>query len=204
AEKLQAIIESSNLNVTCEEDAFHAVKQWYEYDASGRQQKLPDLISSLRLTLFDTKFLLRNVQTLPGCEPLAFKAISWISLPSDRAMISIKYTEPRRSICKMSAETTLLAVQAYDLKGTIFQYNQTGDEWQKYAQVEHDAAAYGMVVMEDNIIYIGGARNGEIINGVKSWSLKNEKVEDIAFNDSVKTLAKCCTIKWKCIRDWWR
>ncbi|XP_017489237.1 PREDICTED: kelch-like protein 1, partial [Rhagoletis zephyria] len=174
AEKLQAIIESCNLNVTCEEDAFHAVKQWYEYDSSGRQQKLPDLISSLRLTNFDLNFLLRNVQILPGCESLAYKAISWISLPSHREMISIKCKEPRRSICNKSVETTLLAVQAYDCKGTIFQYNQPEDEWQNYAEFEHDANRYGMVLMEDNIIYIGGVRDGKITSGVESWSLKTK------------------------------
>ncbi|XP_036338594.1 kelch-like protein 1 [Rhagoletis pomonella] len=158
----------------CEEDAFHAVKQWYEYDSSGRQQKLPDLISSLRLTNFDLNFLLRNVQILPGCESLAYKAISWISLPSHREMISIKCKEPRRSICNKSVETTLLAVQAYDCKGTIFQYNQPEDEWQNYAEFEHDANRYGMVLMEDNIIYIGGVRDGKITSGVESWSLKTK------------------------------
>ncbi|XP_017485148.1 PREDICTED: kelch-like protein 5 isoform X2 [Rhagoletis zephyria] len=174
AEKLQAIIESHNLNVTCEEDAFYAVKQWYEYDASGRKHKLPDLISRLRLTLFDTSFLLRNVQTLPGCESLAFKATSWISLPSQRALISLKYTEPRRNVCVKEEDTTLLAVQAYGCTGTIFQYDQTEDKWQKYAELEHYASAYGMCLMEDNIIYIGGVRDGEITSGVESWSLKTK------------------------------
>ncbi|XP_017467940.1 PREDICTED: kelch-like protein 40b [Rhagoletis zephyria] len=89
AEKLQAIIESNNLNVTCEEDTFHAIKRWYEYDTSVRQQQLPDLIGRLRLTHFDTNFLLRNVKTLPGCELLAYKAISWITLPSDQTKISL-------------------------------------------------------------------------------------------------------------------
>ncbi|XP_017493604.1 PREDICTED: kelch-like protein 5 [Rhagoletis zephyria] len=61
-----------------------------------------------------------------------------------------------------------------DCKCTIFQYDETEDEWQKYAEVEHNAEARGIVLMEDNIIYIGGYQNGKAINGVKSWSLKTK------------------------------
>ncbi|XP_036338599.1 kelch-like protein 5 [Rhagoletis pomonella] len=61
-----------------------------------------------------------------------------------------------------------------ETKGTIFQYDQTEDEWQNYAEFEHDANRYGMVLMEDNIIFIGGVRDDEITSGVKSWSLKTK------------------------------
>ncbi|XP_017493569.1 PREDICTED: kelch-like protein 5, partial [Rhagoletis zephyria] len=59
-----------------------------------------------------------------------------------------------------------------DRKGTIFTYDEPEDEWHKCAEVQHNTYAYGMVLMQDNIIYVGGERNGKITNGVKSWSFK--------------------------------
>ncbi|XP_049311012.1 kelch-like protein 17 [Bactrocera dorsalis] len=95
-EKMQRILESDNLNITREEVAFDAIKRWFNYDVPARQEQLPLLIACLRLTQFDADFLLAHIQSLPGCEMLALKAITWISKPEARTKINLRFTEPRR------------------------------------------------------------------------------------------------------------
>uniref|UniRef100_A0A0K8WGF5 Kelch-like protein 17 n=2 Tax=Bactrocera latifrons TaxID=174628 RepID=A0A0K8WGF5_BACLA len=95
-EKLQGILESDNLNITREEVAFDAIKRWFNYDVAARQEQLPLLIACLRLTQLDADFLLTHIQPLPGCELLAFKALSWISKPEARPKINIRFTGPRK------------------------------------------------------------------------------------------------------------
>ncbi|XP_049311014.1 kelch-like protein 1 isoform X2 [Bactrocera dorsalis] len=95
-EKMQRILESDNLNITGEEVAFDAIKRWFNYDVPARQEQLPLLIACLRLTQFDADFLLTQIQPLPGCEMLAFRAITWVSKPEARTKINLRFTEPRR------------------------------------------------------------------------------------------------------------
>ncbi|XP_050340996.1 kelch-like protein 17 [Bactrocera neohumeralis] len=95
-EKMQRILESDNLNITREEDAFDAIKRWFNFDVAARQEQLPLLIACLRLTQFDADFLLTHIQPLPGCELLAFKALSWIIKPEARTKINMRFTGPRR------------------------------------------------------------------------------------------------------------
>ncbi|XP_049315437.1 kelch-like protein 7 isoform X1 [Bactrocera dorsalis] len=109
-EKLQRILVSDNLNITREEDAFDAIQRWYNYDVPARQEQLPLLIACLRLTQFNVNFLMTRIQPLPGCELLAFKALSWIREPTARPMINMRFTEPRGVSATNCGYKTILAV----------------------------------------------------------------------------------------------
>ncbi|XP_036339272.1 kelch-like protein 5 [Rhagoletis pomonella] len=174
AEKLQALIESDKLNVSCEKDVFDAVNRWYEYDAAGRQQKLPDLIGSLRLNQLDTDFLLRKVQLLPGCEVLALRAITWTTLPTNRTMVSLKFTTPRKDVRNTSEETILLAIGRSEGDVKIFQYDKAEDEWHKYDDMEYDFSSSEMAFVDDSLIFIGGCSDIKPTNVVKSWNIKTK------------------------------
>ncbi|XP_036344634.1 kelch-like protein 17 [Rhagoletis pomonella] len=177
-EKLQAIIEADNLNVSCEQDAFRAIKRWYEYDASARQKELPVLIDCLRLTQLDVCFLMENVQTLPGCEVLALRALSWIGFPSARSKVSLKFSAARENVCN---KPVLLAVQVSENLScsgpytgavtNIFQYDKAEDEWHIYADIEtSDWKNYGLELFDNSLMFIGGKCDGEEVRTVKSWS----------------------------------
>ncbi|XP_067641719.1 kelch-like protein 5 [Eurosta solidaginis] len=165
--KLQTILERDDLNITSERDAFDAIKRWYEHDASSRKQKLPDLMSYLRLTQFNTNFVMENIHPLPGCQFTALEAVSWVNVPSTRKNISLRFTRPRPRIDD--------AFLTFNLqRRTIFQYNKTDDLWQKWVDIKMDVSSEQVILMDDNLIFIGGKRNNKAIDEVRCWNFKTK------------------------------
>ncbi|XP_067647821.1 kelch-like protein 5 [Eurosta solidaginis] len=177
ASKLQTIIESEKLNVPCEKVAFEVVKRWYEHDVSTRKGHLPDIIACLRLTQFDTDFLMTNIFSLPGCEHLAVKIVAWLSQPSTRSKLTLKYTKKREEQI-IIAEEAFLSLQLKE--GTIFQYYETEDSWKEWAQIELDIHSFGVIFVDENLIFIGGKRRDKTINEVSSWNFKTKLFQYLA------------------------
>ncbi|XP_067641922.1 kelch-like protein 5 [Eurosta solidaginis] len=174
ASKLKTLLERDDLNITSEKDVFETVKLWYEHDASARKQVLPDLVACIRLTQFDTNFLLTRIRPLPGCEVVALKTVTWIDYPMSRSTLSIKYPKPRRGY-NLISEESLLAIETCDGQSrTIFQYNKTENLWQKWIDIQIDANDFRVVFMNDNLIFTGGSRCGLQINEVSSWNFKTK------------------------------
>ncbi|XP_049318067.1 kelch-like protein 5 isoform X8 [Bactrocera dorsalis] len=173
-EKLQHILESDNLNITREEDAYDAIKRWFNYDVPAHQEQLPILIACLRLTQFDADFLLTHIQPLPGCELLAFKAISWIREPAARTKINMRFTEPR-----VTCEKTFLVFGSTEMNHKLLQYNKAEDKWQKYASLKIDYTDFTMKFSNDNLILIGGYKNGATLNIVRSWNIRNKTWQNL-------------------------
>ncbi|XP_069966839.1 kelch-like protein 5 [Bactrocera oleae] len=174
-EKLQCILESEKLNINREKDAYDAIHRWFSYDVPARQEQLPLLIACLRLTQFDADFLLTHIQPLPGCELLAFKALSWSSDPAARPKINIRFTKPREGNAGNCGEKTLLA-SCYDWSSknvNLLQYNKAEDKWQEYAIIKSDYSSNRTIIMDDNILFIGGG-NGGASNIARSWNIRNK------------------------------
>uniref|UniRef100_A0A0K8VGR2 Kelch-like protein 17 n=1 Tax=Bactrocera latifrons TaxID=174628 RepID=A0A0K8VGR2_BACLA len=104
-EKMQRLLESDNLNIAREEDAYDAIKRWVNYDVPARQEQLPILIPCLRLTQIDADFLWTHIHPLPGCELLTLRTITWIRESAARTRINMRFTEARAT-----CEKTFLAV----------------------------------------------------------------------------------------------
>ncbi|XP_049317926.1 kelch-like protein 1 [Bactrocera dorsalis] len=176
-EKLQRILVSDNLNITREEDAFDAIQRWYNYDVPARQEQLPLLIACLRLTQFNVNFLMTRIQPLPGCELLAFKALSWIREPTARPMINMRFTEPRGVSATNCHKKTILALFS-ELSPKLLQYNKTEDKWQEYASIKIDYEGYRTILKNDNLLFIGGY-NGAILNVVRGWNIRNKTLQNL-------------------------
>ncbi|XP_067636338.1 kelch-like protein 5 isoform X2 [Eurosta solidaginis] len=179
ASKLQTILESDDLNVPTEKVVFDAVKLWYEHDAATRQQYLPDIIACLRLTYFDTNYLLENIQPLPGCEFIVLKALSWANIPLTRATNTLRFTNPRT---RWSKEPLFLALNLSSPAGNsknIVQYNQSQDSWQMLIELEIDVQDFRAIIMDESLYFIGGKRNDETLNEVRSWNLKTKALEQL-------------------------
>ncbi|XP_067636347.1 kelch-like protein 5 [Eurosta solidaginis] len=177
-EKLYKIVESNNLNVSCEEDVFGAVKRWYQHDTLTRQQHIPNLINCLRLTQFDIDFILTHIQSLPGCELLAYKALSWIGLPATRQKLTISYTKPRKGLSENWDDIQLLAVVSTTSQdnsrgpGNVFQYNKTADEWHKYADINIDTVCFGVILYDQSLVFVGGFKNKKPVNFTNWWNVR--------------------------------
>ncbi|XP_050340983.1 kelch-like protein 17 [Bactrocera neohumeralis] len=180
-EKMQRILESDNLNITREEDAFDAIKRWFNFDVAARQEQLPLLIACLRLTQFDAEFLLTHIQPLPGCELLAFKAISWIREPAARTKINMRFTEPRGVSAANCGEKTLLAVcfELFAINPKLQQYNKAEDKWQEYASLEIDYHRYRTILKDGNLLFTGGEKTSATLNIVRSWNIRNKAWQDL-------------------------
>ncbi|XP_049312332.1 kelch-like protein 28 isoform X15 [Bactrocera dorsalis] len=180
-EKLQRILESDNLNITREEVAFEAIKRWFNYDVAAREKQLPLLIACLRLTQFDADFLLTHIQPLPGCELLAFKAISWISKPEARTKINMRFTEPRGVSAANCNEKTLLVVcsEETEINPKVLQYNKAEGKWQEYASIKYDHYGCRTILKDDNILFIGGNKNGAPSNIVRSWNIRSKTWQNL-------------------------
>ncbi|XP_049302781.1 kelch-like protein 17 isoform X3 [Bactrocera dorsalis] len=173
-EKLQRILESDNLNITREEDAYDAIKRWFNYDVSARQESLPHLIACLRLPQFDADFLLTHIQSLPGCELLAFKALTWIGEPAARTKINMRFTEPR-----VTCEKTFLTLASTKMNHNLLQYNKAEDKWQEYASLEIDYTNYWPILKDENILFIGGYKSGVSCNIVRSLNIRNKTWQNL-------------------------
>ncbi|XP_039970533.1 kelch-like protein 1 [Bactrocera tryoni] len=178
-EKLQGILESDNLNITREEDAYDAIKLWINHDVRARQEQLPLLIASLRLTQLSTDFLLTHIHPLPGCELLAMKAVLWISEPKARTKINIRFTEPRVFSAGNCSETTLLAVCSKMNGSNLLQYNKTEDEWQDFASIKFDYRCFSTILQDDNILFIGGCNKYTTFNNVLCWNIRNKTCRNL-------------------------
>lgn len=110
AKRLQALLESNNLNVNSEDEALESIERWYKHNVSDRAEYLPKLVGCLRLTTFDVDILLTRIQPLPGCELLSYKALSWICEPSARKSIPLKFTEPREGLSGNWRSKALMAI----------------------------------------------------------------------------------------------
>ncbi|XP_050332447.1 kelch-like protein 17 isoform X1 [Bactrocera neohumeralis] len=177
-ERFKYILESDNLNITREEDAFDAINRWFNYDVPAREEQLPLLIACLRLTQFDADFLLRRIRPLPGCELLAFKAFSWISKPEARTNINMRFTEPRGVSAANCGEKTLLALCCVETwtNSKLLQYNKTEDKLQEYASINFNYQFHRTILKDDNILFTGGENKDDetTSNIVRSWNIRNK------------------------------
>ncbi|XP_049315426.1 kelch-like protein 1 [Bactrocera dorsalis] len=177
-EKVQRILVSDNLNITREENAYDAIQRWYNYDVPARQEQLPLLIACLRLTQFKVDFLMTHIQPLPGCELLAFKALSWIREPTTRPMINMRFTKPRGISATNCDEKTILALCS-TLNPKLLQYNKTEDKWQEYAIIKMDYELYRTILKDDNLFFIGGCKKMARLNVVRSWNIRNKTWQNL-------------------------
>ncbi|XP_049312317.1 kelch-like protein 17 isoform X1 [Bactrocera dorsalis] len=196
-ERLKYILESDNLNITYEEDAYDAINRWFNYDVSARQEQLPLLLACLRLPQFSMDFLLTHIEPLPAGDPLAFKPLSEVRTPAARTPF------PRRSGLRKvlstgrnSAATTNTTIPTKKYKrfpkpselsagncvktllafcsGTnpkLLQYNKVEDKWQEYASIKCDHICYRTILKDDNVLFIGGNKSGVTSNIIRSWNI---------------------------------
>ncbi|XP_067613447.1 kelch-like protein 5 isoform X2 [Eurosta solidaginis] len=183
AKKLQAILERDNLHVRCEEDVFNAVKRWYEHDASARKQHLPELIACLRLTQCNMDFIMTNIHPLPRCEKLALRVLAWHSYPLARSKLTLKYTEKRGG--QIPDEKSFLALNRETQ--TIYQYNKTEHLWQKWVDIKINLDYFRVILMGENLIFLGGNRDGHRINEVRSWNFKTKTFKQLPAMNQIRS-----------------
>ncbi|XP_069965948.1 kelch-like protein 3 [Bactrocera oleae] len=154
------IIKELDVNVGAQADIFRAIKGWYEYKATERQQYLPDLIGSLALNEFDSDFLRQQIKPLPGCEALATEALtkrgelpSWVAVQT-RGEDRFGYKD-------------------------ILLYNQAKEEWVKVISLEIEKFYFSTAFMENSLFFIGGIKTNGASATVLRYNLLTNKFSEI-------------------------
>nr|XP_036231918.1 kelch-like protein diablo [Bactrocera oleae] len=154
------IIKELDVNVVSQADIFWAIKCWYEYKATERQQYLPDLIGSLALTEFDNDFLRQQIKPLPGCEGLATEALK-----------------------RRGDLPTWVAVQNWGENWLgykdILLYNQAKEEWIKATGLEIKRYYFSTAFMENSLFFIGGRSMDGISKAVLGYNLLTKKFTEM-------------------------
>ncbi|XP_049304302.1 kelch-like protein 17 [Bactrocera dorsalis] len=177
-ERMQRLLESDNLNIAREEDAYDAIKRWFNYDVPARQEQLPVLIACLRLIHFDDDFLFTHIEPLPGCELLAYKALLWTSKPEVRTKINVRFTEPRAISGTNCVGKTIIAVCS-SINPKLLQYNKAEDKWEEYASLKYKSQWYRTILKDDDLLFTGGNKKGESLNIVRSWNIRNKTLQNL-------------------------
>lgn len=185
AEQLANLLKSDDLNVTSEEEVFYSLMEWVQHDQANREKDVPDLLSLIRLPLLAPVFIADHVETLCGsteCQQLVMEALKWHLLPERRSQMTTTHrTRPRKSTMGR-----LLAVGGMDAhKGKIYkEFNMsltatptTGaisiesfcprlDKWTLLKNMSGRRLQFGVAVMEDKLIIVGGRDGLKTMNSV--------------------------------------
>ncbi|XP_077302090.1 kelch-like protein 24 [Arctopsyche grandis] len=148
------ILRSDRLNVSSEEEVFHAVRLWITFDENNRKEKLIDMLSSVRLTLLSLEFFLLEVVEL--CEPFEECMIN-LNQAVYEMMIPNHLSKPKYRMGRAK-----LAVigdsELTDASSTIDIYDGVRNTWTQSKKLNIDRARFGSVVVNDWILIIGGCR----------------------------------------------
>lgn len=99
-----------------------------------------------------------------GCQQLVMEALKWHLLPERRSQISTQRTRPRKSTMGR-----ILAVGGMDAhKGaiTIESYCPRLDKWTLIKNMTSRRLQFGVAVMEDKLIIVGGRDGLKTLNTV--------------------------------------
>ncbi|XP_054730541.1 kelch-like protein 1 [Anastrepha obliqua] len=136
-EQWKIVMKKVDVSIVSQFNISWAIIGWYKYKSFERQQYLPALIGTLRLTEFNDEFILNVIKPLPGCEQLATEVIK-----------------------KRANMNTWFAVQRVQENWTgpktILQLNLAKEEWEKVTIIDMKRYFFWTAFMESKIFFIGG------------------------------------------------
>lgn len=95
------LLSSEDLNVTSEQNIFHALMNWMNHDLPSRKPNIVKLLSLVKLPLLEPSFLVDQVESAvgsdPECQKLIMEALKWHLLPQRRLQMASTRTRPRKS-----------------------------------------------------------------------------------------------------------
>lgn len=170
--QLSNLLMSDDLNVPNEQEVFHALMAWIQFDPDNRKKFIPDLLALVRLPLLQPSFIVDHVEALCGaneCQQLVMEAFKWHLIPGRRSQISTQRTRPRKSTIGK-----LLAVGGMDgHKGAISieSYEPRLDKWTLLKNMPARRLQFGVAVMDDKLIIVGGRDGLKTLNTVECFDL---------------------------------
>ncbi|ETN60318.1 actin binding protein [Anopheles darlingi] len=167
------LLRSDDLNVPNEQEVFHALMAWIQYDPETRKRHIPELLGLIKLPLLQPSFIVDHVESLcegtNECQQLVMEAFKWHLIPGRRSLIATSRTRPRKSTMGR-----LLAVGGMDgHKGAISieSYDPRLDKWTMLKTMPTRRLQFGVAVLEDRLIIVGGRDGLKTLNTVECYDL---------------------------------
>ncbi|XP_077296166.1 kelch-like protein 1 [Arctopsyche grandis] len=190
-ERLGEFLQSDDLNVVREEEAFHGLKIWVQKNYESRKKHLDTLLKYIRLPLLPVQFILNEVTPLCydslRCCQMILDTFKYHHNPEKRHVLPSLNSNPRKC-CKQ----TLLIVggQNATISSEIAIYNADDDKWSTYYNLSNETAYFGAVVLNNKLITMGGVIDDKATNKVCCFDLiTKEKTELQAMQQERKFFA---------------
>ena len=156
------IISHSELNVTSEEDVFHASNSWIMHVPEKRSSHMHELLEKVRLPLLRPRFLSDVVQTDPTCKrcllcrDLVDRAKDYHLMPDRRGDFPAELVTPR--YCS-ELNGIIYAVgglsTAGDALNTVEKYSPVANSWEQVASLQSCRGKVGVAVLHGKLYAAG-------------------------------------------------
>ncbi|XP_077293267.1 uncharacterized protein LOC143916177 isoform X1 [Arctopsyche grandis] len=179
-DELKALLQSDELQVSSEEDAFKGLALWVKKDFDVRKQHLKALMACIRLPLCSLTFLLNEVQSLwydslDVCKLLKH-AIKWHQNPEQRSNLTSLNCNPRK---KFEETVLILGADDFDEAGIIESYIPSTNKWSIYLNIDKRLRDFASVIFDNKLFIFGGETDDGITNMVWCIDLGNKELPPI-------------------------
>ncbi|XP_077295648.1 kelch-like protein 20 isoform X3 [Arctopsyche grandis] len=158
-ERLGELLQSEDLNVAREEQAFQGLKIWVQKNYESRKNHLDTLLKYIRLPLLPVQFILDEVKPLCydslRCCQMLLDTIEYHHNPEKRSRLSSLNAKPRKC-CK---QTILIIGGEHD---RVSCFDLVTKETTQLQSMQKERRYFAATVIDDQIFVIGGRneRNG--------------------------------------------
>ena len=175
-EQLIGIISNDELNVSSEEQAYNALRDWINYDVADRRKHLADVLEHVRLPQLHPKFLVetvgadRMIKADETCRDLVDEAKNYLLLPHERTYRTGPRFRPRKRVWRGEVLFAIGGWCSGDAIHTVECYDPHKNEWRMVASMSKRRCGVGVAVM-DNFLYAVGGHDGQLIVSFKLLNL---------------------------------
>lgn len=164
-EQMIILLSNDDLNITSEENIFHALMSWINFDQS-RKSHTGDLLALVKLPLLNPSFLVDQVEPIvmddQKSQKLLMEAFKWNLLPERRQQFANWRTIPRKATLGK-----LLVVGGMDKnKGAtnIESFDPRTNKWWTICHMSGKRLQFGIAILENKLIVVGGRDGLKTLN----------------------------------------
>ncbi|XP_077302426.1 kelch-like protein 12 [Arctopsyche grandis] len=193
-ERLSELLQSNDLNVVREEQAFQGLKIWMQNNYESRKRHVDTLLKYIRLPLLPAKFILNEVRPLcydsfSSCEML-LDTFEYHHSPEKRPRLSLN-SNPR----KCSKQNILIIGGQNDtISGKIEIYDAYTDKWSTYYNLNYETSQFEAVVLNNKLITMGGIIGRKSTNKVSCLDLVTKERTELQAMQEEKSLFRATVI----------
>lgn len=170
ADELLDYLGDDNLNLRSEEEAFHALLKWLEYDLCVREPFLPDVIRAVRLPYVGPRQLEKEiegnslVQRNNQCLDIIMEAKELQALIRENKHTKDPRHKPRRAYSDVTFVVGGKNKQQEWVQDTCY-YDNVRRKWYPLAKFPSGNTQYKVVSLHGDVYVVGGCDKGDYVSG---------------------------------------